>query len=229
MKIVKLSQTEDREAWLEERRGVITGTKAKSVKPLTRGTDRTPSGFWELLAENLAISKDGESEMDRGLRVQEEALTDLSKRLKIKLDIDPGFWVSDIDPNIAVSPDGAEPGDNPTYAAENKSLDSKNHLKMMVYDRRAKKLPDYNPFNSLKVDARLDFQDQVLQYFIVNESLQNFYFNLYDDRMAYENLIAYIIIIERKHVADLIEPRIAEEKSILAEVRALIKELKDAK
>jgi hypothetical protein len=228
MKIIKLSQTEDREAWLEQRRGLITGAKAKVVKPLSRGADRTPAGFWELLAENLAIAKDGESERDRGLRLQEDGLKATAKDFRLKLDLDPGFWVSDVDPNIALSPDASEVGDKPTYAGENKSLDSKNHLKMIVNDRRAKKLPDYNPFNSLRVDSQLDFQDQALQYFVVNENLQTLYFGLYDDRMALEHLVHYVIVIERKHVQDLLQPRLEEQRDILKEVKALIKELKNA-
>jgi hypothetical protein len=229
MQIIKLSQTEDRDAWLEGRRGLITGAKAKGIKLLNRGTDRTPAGFWELLAENLAIAKDGESERDRGLRLQNDGLLIIEKQFKLKLDLDPGFWVSDIDPNIAISPDASEIGNKPVYAAETKSLDSKNHLKLIINDCRAKKLPEYNPFNSLKIDSSLDFQDQALQYFVVNEKLKTLYFGLYDDRIALEHLIQYTIIVERKHVQDLIEPRIEEQKDILKEIKLLIKELKNAK
>jgi hypothetical protein len=100
---------------------------------------------------------------------------------------------------------------------------------MIVNDHRAKKLPNYNPFNSLRVDSQLDFQDQALQYFVVNENLQTLYFGLYDDRMALEHLVHYVIVIEREHVQDLLQPRLEEQRDILKEVKALIKELKNAK
>jgi|SRR5215217_3337758 len=227
MQIIHLSQQADREAWLEARRTLITGSKAKGVKRLSRGADRTPAGFWELVSEHLSIAKDGEPERDRGQRLENQALAATAKEYGIVFNIDPGMWISDEDTSIAVSPDGAEPGNKPTYAGEVKCLDSKNHIKAIVMDMRAKKKDDYNPFDSLKIDAKMDFQDQVLQYFVVNELLEKLYFTLHDDRMAFDNLVNYVIVINRSDVQDLIDKKITEEKSILEEVRALVKELTD--
>ena len=47
MQIVNVSQTSDRESWLELRRGVVTGTKAKAVAPPKRGNG-TPQGVFGL-------------------------------------------------------------------------------------------------------------------------------------------------------------------------------------
>lgn len=230
MKIVKLSQREDREAWLEFRRGKITGTKASKVRPLRIGKDKTPTGFWELVADNLAIPKDGESERDRGLRLEPESITETVKQFGLKnVDLDPGMWVSDEDERIAVSPDAGELSPKPTWGIETKSLDSKNHIKAIVMDRRAKKLDGYNPVNSLKIDSRCDFTSQVVQYFVVNPDMRRLYFSLHDDRMALDHLVHYVIVIERKHVADLVEQQMQEQKDVLKEVRALLKELKEDK
>jgi len=226
MKIIKLSQQTDREAWLDARRTMITGSKAKKVKPLTRGADRTPAGFWELLAENMAIAKDGEPEMDRGQRLEKEAIALTAKKLKLNINDDAGLWVSDDNENIGVSPDGAEDVDEPTYAVEAKCLDSKNHLMAIVMDYRAKKTDEYNPFESLKFGTN-DFRDQALQYFIVDEVLETLYFTLYDDRMALDNLVHYVITIKRSDVAGMIVERYDEQKSILNDIKMLIKELKN--
>ena len=226
MKIIKVSQTNDREAWLQLRKGKIGGSDAKKVKPLTRGADRTPAGFWHLLAENLAIQKDGEPEQDRGNRLENEALERTAKMLKIKLELDAGMWVSDVNDNISVSPDSAEPGDKPTYAAEAKCLDSHNHLQFIVQDRRLLKNDDYNPIDSLKCGTN-DFRDQVVQYFVVNEDLQRLYFTLYDDRIVLHHLMHYVITVYRQQVEQLIENQLAYEVETLQAVKDLIKELRD--
>ena len=79
MRIIKVSQSNDRESWLDLRRGIITGTKAKSVAPPARSKN-TPAGIFSLLAEHVAIAKDGEPERDRGLRLEKEALEITNKK-----------------------------------------------------------------------------------------------------------------------------------------------------
>lgn len=228
MQIVKLSQSEDTQAWMELRRAKIGGSTTKSVKPLSRGTDRTPAGFWELLAENLAIAKDGEPERDRGHRLENEALKNTAKVYKLDLDLDPGYWISDLNPDIAVSPDGAEAGDKPTFAAEAKCLDTKNHLKFIVKDRIAKKTnKEYRAFDSLELDSKINFKAQVIQYFVVNPDLETLYFCLHDDRIVLEHLVNYCIVIKRETIETEIIAQAEYEVDILKEVKTLIKELKN--
>lgn len=221
MKVINLSQTNDREAWLELRRGKIGGSDVSKVKPLSRGTDRTPAGFWDLLAQNLSIAKDGEPERDRGLRLENEALTKTSALIGKPLNLDAGMWISDLDPDISVSPDSAEPVEKPTYCAEAKCLDSKNHLKYMVTDIRLKKLDDYKGIDGIPKE----FKEQVIQYFIVNEDLQTLYFTLYDDRIAVERLMHYVITVTRVEVEELITQQVEYELETLSQIRQLIKEL----
>lgn len=229
MKIIKLSQTEDREAWLEARRGLITGSKAKKVKPLSRGTDRTPAGFWELLAEKISIAKDGEPDMDRGHRLEVEAIEKAGEVLKLDFDTDCGMWISDENPAIAVSPDGSEKSEKPKFAAEAKCLSSAIHLKYIVKDLRAKKSKDYRAIDSIPNDSRNAFREQVIQYFAVNEDLETLYFVLYDDRIAYEHLTHHIITINRSEIKNDIESQVANEQEIINQINDLLKELLNGK
>lgn len=226
MKIIKVSQSNDRESWLDMRRGVITSTKAKNVKPLSRGKS-LPSGIYELLAEKLAVAKDGEPERDRGLRLENEALLLTQEKYNLDFELDAGMWFSD-DMKLAVSPDASEVSETPTYAGEAKCLDTKNHLQAILTDYQSKQLPNYNPINSLKIGTS-DYSTQVIQYFVVNENLKTVYFTLYDDRVALENIMHYVIIINREHVAEFIDSQELYERDAIAKVNQMIKILKEIK
>ena len=226
MKIIKVSQQNDRESWLSLRVGVITSTKAKNVKPLSRGKT-LPQGIYELLAEKVAISKDGEPERDRGLRLENEALLLTQEKYDLDFELDAGMWFSD-DMKLAVSPDASEIGDKPTYAGEAKCLDTKNHLQAILNDYEAKKLPGYSPLNSLKIGTS-DYTTQCLQYFVINKDLDTLYFTLYDDRMALENIMHYVIAIKREHVAEFIDSQELYERDALVKVDKMIKILKEIK
>lgn len=226
MKIIKLSQRDDRENWLELRRGVITGTKAKGVAPLKRGLS-TPQGIYELLAEKVAIEKDGEPERDRGLRCEQDALLITQDKFNLDLTLDPGLWLSD-DGKMGVSPDAAENTAKPTYAAEAKCLDSKNHLQAIINDYEAKQSDEYNPLNSLKIGAS-DYGPQVIQYFVINPDLQTLYLTLYDDRIALDNVVHYVIVVQREHVNELAKEQEIYERAAINQVNTMIKILKGIK
>lgn len=203
MKVLRIEQNS--EEWREFRIGKITGSGAKSVKPLSRGSDRTPTGFWQLLAGRLAIRQDGEDPKDRGHRLENIALDEFSTAYGLKVEKEAGVWVSDKDENIMFSPDGAEPGDTPTYSAEVKCLSSDKHIKYMVKDIMAKKLKDYNPIYSIPDEQGAYYRDQAVQAFVVGDTIKTHHFIFYDDRMAYEQMKLYVISINREHVLDLIE------------------------
>ena len=226
MKIIKISQSGDRESWLELRKGVVTSTKAKNIKPLSRGKS-LPAGIYELLAEKVAISKDGEPERDRGLRLENEALLITQDKYNLDFELDAGMWFSD-DMKLAVSPDACEISDRPTYAGEAKCLDTKNHLQAILNDYQSKQLTNYNPLDSLKIGTS-DYTAQVIQYFVINKDLQIVYFTLYDDRVALENVMHYVIEIERKDVAEFINGQELYERDALNKVNEMIKTLKGIK
>lgn len=223
MQIVKVSQSEDRQIWLEKRLGVVTGTKAKTVAPPKRGT-ATPQGIYELLAEKVAVPSDGELARDRGLRVENDGIQLTAEKYDLDLDTDPGMWLTD-DGKLGVSPDASERSQKPTYAAENKSLDTKNHLQVILNDYAAKQLPGYNPLDSLKVSTS-DFAPQAIQYFVVNEYLETLYFSVHDDRVALDNVVHYVIVIKREHVQEYVDGQEAYERDALARVDDMIATLK---
>lgn len=233
MQIVNVSQTRDREAWLELRRGVPTGTKAKQLAPLKR-SKATPQGVYELLAEKVAIPKsewvageENETERDRGLRLEQEALLITQDKFNLDLNLDAGMWLTD-DGKLGVSPDGAENSELPTYAAEAKCLDSKNHLQAIINDFEAKQEDGYNPLNSLKISTT-DYSAQAIQYFVVNPDLNTLYFTLYDDRIALENVMHYVIVIHREDVESLVKEQELYERAALNQVNVMIEILKRIK
>lgn len=222
MRVIKIEQ--NTEEWLQFRLGKISGTKSKTVKPLSRGEDRTPQGIWQLLAEKVADNSGGESPIERGHRLEKEALTELATRLELDIDLEPGVWVSDLDEDIILSPDGAERADIPTWAAEAKCLSSANHLKYIVKDLVAKQSDAYNPINSIPNDYKDSFKEQVIDYFVVNEALKTLYFVLYDDRISPElgDWQFYLITVHRKDVSGLIKDQQQEQIDALAMVNYLI-------
>jgi len=225
MRIIRLSQSKDREAWLDFRRGRISGTKVKIVKPLARGKDRTPMGFWQLLAEKIAIASDGEPDMDRGHRLEDEALTKTAEKYGLDMDLDPGVWVSDENEDIIFSPDGCEKSDRPTWVAEAKCLSSANHLKYVIKDMRARKQDDYNPIDSVPNDAKSSYREQAIDGFVVNENLETLYFTLYDDRIALDKYMHHVIVIKRSDILEEIEAQRQMQVETLIEVNKLIAEL----
>ena len=224
MRIVRLEQNS--EAWLLHRLGKATGSKAKFIKPLKYGG--TPSGFYTLLAEKIAIPPDGERAIDRGHRLENPALERLSVELNLPIDLEPGMWESDVDSDIAISPDGAEvvaDGETPTWAAEAKCLSSANHLRWVINDLNARKKDDYFAFDSIPDYKTNCYKEQVLQYFVVNEKLETLYFVLYDDRIILDQYVFHVITVKREDVEELIEQQKYEQLDTLITINKLIAEL----
>lgn len=244
MKIIRLSQTDDREAWLEERRSKIMGTKFDKIAPLKSKRDgtTTPVGFWDLLAEFISVAPDSSKKsMERGHDVERNAILGALELLGIDVDtvdLDPGMWIADFNPNVGSSPDAAEKGDRPTFAIEAKCFDSGKHLRTIIYDAVCKRIDDrefiaslppvlievlpdipsvYSPMNSVPKDNRA----QVIQYFTVNPDQEKVHVALHDDRIAlpaYEN---YVITVNRSDV----EGEVAIQKDIEERQLDKIKEL----
>ena len=244
MRIIKLSQSDDREAWLEERRSKIMGTKFDKVAPLKSKRDgtTTPVGFWDLLAEYISIAPDSSKKsMDRGHDVENNAIRGAIELLGLDqnmVDLDPGMWIADFNDHVGSSPDAAEKGDKPTFAIEAKCFDSGKHLRTIVYDAVCKRindrefiaslppvlfdiLPDipsvYNPINSVPKDNR----SQVKQYFVTNEDQEVVYVVLHDDRIALPAFETYVITVRREDV----EGDVLLQKDIATQQLDKIKEL----
>lgn len=223
---MKIYRTEQQsQEWLDARRGKVMGSKVKGVRLQSRNSDKRYATFWEVIAEKMAIAADGEPPIDRGHRLEGEALAAASKILGLEFDADPGMWISDLDDDIGVSPDGAEPveGDAlPTYGGEVKCLSSANHLRFIFEDRLAKKDDGYQAIESVPNEEKHYFRDQVLQYFVVNEKLEKMFFILHDDRIVLDHLVTYIITINRADVAHLIEDNTNMEFEALMQINKIV-------
>lgn len=214
---------------MEARRSKVTGKTAKTIKPLSRGTNKgqidSAVGFWGLLAGKIAIQKDGEDPKARGDRLEPIALARLSTELGIIVNCEPGMWLSDDNEDIAITPDGAEDAPVITWAAEVKALDSAQHLKYVIADRRARQREDYKPIDYVPNEYSHCYREQCVQYFVVNENLKTLYFVMFDDRIAIDDLAFHYITIKREDIAEEIEKQRQQQLIALAEVDKLIAEL----
>lgn len=202
MKILQAKQLSNE--WEQARKGKITGSILKDV--LTKRGNGRKVGFYQLIADRLAIEPDDEDVMDRGLRLEQEAADLFAKEHKLELHQD-GLWISDENHNIAVSPDKVIIIDDIRRGAvEIKCLSSARHLQIVLED----KIPT-------------EYYDQVLQYFIVNDDLTTLHFVSYDPRVQAKPL--HTITITRDEVTDDIEKYKEMETQLLAEVEEAVERL----
>lgn len=182
--------------------------------------------FWKFLAETMAEQPNGENPIERGQRLEPENIQLTLQQLGYQpkdCTTDCGIWESDEDPRLACSPDAYQTSENPTWAIECKSLGSAYHLQAvipwMIHTQliRHHTLPDniadaaaqVLPATTTNLKATgMDFipntyQAQVLQYFVVCDTLETLYFSLYDPRV-YGDARHQIIPIHRKDIKPLI-------------------------
>lgn len=182
--------------------------------------------FWKFLAETMAEQPDGENPMARGHRLEPENIQLTLRQLGYKQEdciTDCGIWESDEDPRLACSPDAYQASENPTWAIECKSLGSAYHLQAVIpwmihtqlirhhtlpdniADMAAQVLP---PETTSPKATGMNFipdtyQSQVLQYFVVCDTLETLYFSMYDPRV-YGDARHQIIPVHRKDIKPLI-------------------------
>lgn len=182
--------------------------------------------FWKFLAETMAEQPDGENPMERGHRLEPENIQLTLQQLGYRQEdcvTDCGIWESDEDDRIACSPDAYQNSATPTWAIECKSLGSAYHLQAvipwMVHSQRirqreipgnladaaAQVLPlTATSLNTTNMDFIPDaYKAQVLQYFVVCDTLKTLYFSMYDPRV-YGNARHQIIPINRGSIQPLI-------------------------
>lgn len=199
---------------------LLTETEAKN-KRLKVGID-----FWKFLAETMAEQPNGENPMERGHRLEPENIQLTLQQLGYKQEdctTDCGIWESDEDPRIACSPDAHQASENPTWAIECKSLGSAHHLQTvipwMIHSQRIRQreIPEnladaaaqVLPATATSLKAtNMDFipdayKAQVLQYFVVCDTLKTLYFSMYDPRV-YGDARHQIIPINRESIQPLI-------------------------
>lgn len=201
MKRLQLQQNS--EAWREWRKGKITGSRLGDII-VKRGNGRK-LGFYEVLAERLAIATDSDNvdAMARGHELESPALTAFEEHTGITVSRESVVWVSDFNEHIACSPDGEI---NDEEATEVKCLSSAKHLQAYF----EQKIPS-------------DYEEQVAQYFIVNEKLQALHVIFYDPRIPAKPV--HVIIVNRVDIEDDIETYKAYELEALEDINNKIIEL----
>jgi hypothetical protein len=187
---------------------------------------KTGIEFWKFLAETMAEQPTNENPMERGHRLEPEnillTLQQLGYQRKDCI-TDCGIWESDEDPRLACSPDAYQASETPTWAIECKSLGSAYHLQTvipwMIHSQRIlhhgipENLADaamqvLPPAATSLTATGMDFipdtyRAQVLQYFVVCDTLDTLYFSMYDPRV-YGDARHQIIPIHRKDIRTLI-------------------------
>ena len=196
---MKTLKYETREEWLAGRMGKITGTRLKDVITL-RGTGKK-IGFYELIAERLAIPATDESAMERGTSLEPEAVAKFVEETGKEVDTSLVIWTRDDNDNIAISPDGFI---GETEALEVKCLSSARHIEAF-----------------LTQEVPSDYEFQALQYFIVNEKLETLYLAFYDPRLTVKDFFYLTIKRDQEKVDKYLE----EQKKVLAEVSDIVASL----
>lgn len=189
--------------WHHLRKGKITGTTLKSIL----GTPKArQDALYEIVAERLTVGVDSEVDyenpMDRGVRLEPDALS--AFELERGLQVDRiGFAEDSNNSLIANSPDGLIGEDQ---AIEAKCMGGKNHVKVWLTNE----VPD-------------EYEWQVVQYFVVNEKLKKLYFVSYNPDIPVHPL--HIIEVNREEIEeDIKRARVAQEV-FLSEVEAILKEI----
>lgn len=198
---MKVNKYEDRDAWLAARRGKITGSRLKDVVTL-RGNGKK-IGYYELIAERLAVPADDEDPMERGTRLEAEAMARFIQETGKEVDTSLVIWQREDDNNIAISPDGFI---GTTEAVECKCLSSARHIEAYL---------------TQKVPSEYDMQ--AIQYFIVNDELQTLHFAFYDPRLTVKDF--FTITITREEVQEDIDNYLAYQRQVLAEITDIVNSL----
>ncbi len=191
----------DKESWLEARRGKLTGSRLKDII-VKRGTGKK-IGFYELIAERIAIPPDEEDVMERGNRLEKEAIERFSEETGKKVNTDLVMWMREDDDSIAVSPDGFM---GKTEALEVKCLSSARHLEAFL----TQQVPS-------------EYEYQVLQYFIVNDKLKTLFLAFYDPRIPSKDF--FYLTITRESLEEQIQFVLDYERETLKEVNEVVSSL----
>lgn len=198
---MKTLKFETKEEWFAGRIGKITGSRLKDIV-VKRGTGKK-IGFYELIAERLGIPASDENPMDRGTRLEGEAVEMFTKETGKEVDTSLYIWTRDDNENIAISPDGVI---GKTEALECKCLSSARHIEAFL----TQEIPD-------------EYEFQKLQYFIVNDKLKTLYFAFYDPRLIAKPF--FYITVKREDVQKEVDQYLEYQKLTLAEVNEIVNHL----
>lgn len=161
--------------------------------------------FYELLAHKVAVPEEGDEEpMERGNRLEAEALAKFAKQNNMTISNDLAVWVSSTNDSMIYSPDGCVLSDEEVI--ETKCLSSAWHL-YIYYEK----------------DIPAKYRKQNLQAFIVNDKLQKLHFVCYDPRIP--ALPIHSITINRADVENEIALYKQYEVQLMEDLNKLAEEL----
>lgn len=221
VKIIPISQDTERDAWMEFRRGKITGTSIGKLYGKTRSkvdkeqygvfNDKPNQALWEIVAERIAVGDDGEPPRERGVRLEHVACELAVKKLGLKHGEYNGYvFQSEVSEYAMSSPDNFEHIDNPTWLMEIKCLSTANHLKMV--------------FEGV-VDE--EYRWQVADSFLNCPSAKVLYFVLFDPRVVIDELALHIITVKREDIADDIATLAQVRDRALKQIDNILEQLND--
>ena len=189
--------------WLEWRKGKITGSRLHDII-VKRGNSRK-IGFYEVMAERLVVEheNDDDNPLDRGHNLEQQAIDLFEEMTGHEVNTDCGVWISDENDFISISPDGEI---SETHAVEVKCLGSAKHLQAYF----EKEIP-------------CEYEAQAIQYFIVNEKLEQLFFVFYDPRIPC--LPLHYLTIDRENVEKTIEAYKEYEAEVLKDIEEKINQL----
>lgn len=197
MKILKFK---DEEEWLEARKGKITGTRLKDI--ILKRSTKPKIGFYEVIAERVALPPNEENVMDRGHRLEVDGIERFEKETGKKVNKDLVMMCRDDDENIAYSPDGYI---GKTEDVEVKCLSSARHIEAYL----TKEIPN-------------EYVEQILQGFIVNDKLETRYLVFYDPRMPID---FFYLTIQRKEMQTQVDEYLELERQVLKQIAEIEKQL----
>lgn len=195
---MKIHKFNNEDEWKEARLGKITGTRLKDI--INKRSTTPKIGFYEILAERIALPPTDENVMDRGKRLEQYAVERFMQVTGKKVNTDLVLWTRDDNEDIAISPDGYI---GKTAAIECKCLSSARHIEAILTNE----IPS-------------EYWEQALQYFCVNDALRTLYFVFYDPRMPRDY---HCIEVHRKDV----QLQVAEYLALEREALQKLKELED--
>jgi len=196
----QLNFQNNEEKWLEARKNKVTGTFLGKILS-QKDSGKPKVGFYQMIADRVALPADGTNPMERGRRLENEALARFEKETGKKVNKDLILCMSDENEAMAYSPDGLI---GQTAGVEVKCLNSVAHIEAWL----TQKIPS-------------EYYFQTIQPFIVNPKLKTLYFVYYDPRIPAKDF--FYLTIQRDEA--LVEKYKAEELRILAEVERIVLEL----
>lgn len=198
---MKINKYDDKDAWLLARNGKITGSKLKDII-VKRGTGKK-KGFYQLIADRVAVAPDNENAMARGTRLEEEAVAMFAKKTGKEVNTDLVIFSREDNENIAFSPDGFI-GD--TEVVEAKCLSSASHIEAWL----TQETPD-------------EYYEQTIQPFIVNDLLTTLYLVFYDPRIPCKDF--FFLTINRKDVEEKVAEYLDYQRKTLEEIDEIVLKL----